>query len=83
MYVIAMYSEIAKQMVERVSIFAGRTMENLNSWPAVRPLSSLDRSFSLPVSARSFFALRFKMMGAEVSLIKTRDIMKNAPAYEH
>jgi hypothetical protein len=78
--VIAMYNDIAKQIVERVNIFAGRTMENLNSWVGVRPLSSLDTSLSFPVSARSRLALRSRMMIAEVSLISMSDMMKNALA---
>jgi hypothetical protein len=78
--VIAMYSDIAKQIVERNNIFAGRIIENLNSWAGVRPLSSLDTSLSFPVSARSRLALRSRMIIAEVSLINTSDMMKKALA---
>lgn len=70
-------------MAERVSILAGRTMENLNSSLVARPVSSLDRSLSLPVSARNFFALRSKITGAEVSLMRMRDMMKKADAWSY
>lgn len=76
----AMYNEIAKQIVERKSILAGRMMENLNRSTGDSPLSSFDRSFSLPVSMRNRLVLRCKMMTPEVSLIRINDMKKNALA---
>ena len=74
---IAMYSEMAKQIVERNSIFAGRTMEYLKSWRGVSPVSSLERSLVLPVEALRRLTLRWRMMMAEVSDMTISDMMKS------
>ena len=78
-----MYRDIAKQIVDRKSILAGRMMEYLNRSAGDKPLSSFDRSFSFPVSARRRFVLRCRMMIPEVSLIRSRDMMKNAPPWNN
>jgi hypothetical protein len=76
----AMYSDMAKQIVERKSIFAGRTMEYLKSCLGVRPASSLDRNLGFPVEALKRLTLRWRIMTPDVSLMRMRDMMKNAPA---
>lgn len=75
----AIYNDIAKQMVEQKSILAGRTIENLNKSVGDSPLSSFERNLSLPVSARRRFVLRCRMIMPDVSLMKINDIAKNAP----
>ena len=70
---------MAKQMVERNNILAGRMIENLNSWLGVRPPSSFERSFEFPVSAFSRLTFRCRMIIPDVSLIRMSDVMKNAP----
>ena len=45
----------------------GRTMETLKRAAGLSGDANLDLRFSLPVSFRSFFALRSRMMGGYVS----------------
>lgn len=71
---------MTKQIGERVSIFAGLTIENLNNSMGDRPRLSLERNLELPVSARSRFAFRSRMTVPEVSLMRMRDMMKKVVA---
>lgn len=75
---IAIYNDIAKQIVERKSILAGRMIENLNKSAGDKPLSSFDRRFVLLVSVRRRLVLCCRIMTPEVSLIKINDMMKKA-----
>ena len=56
-------------------------MENLKRSLGESSLARLERSFWFPVEARSRFAFRSRITGADVSFIKKIERMRNVPAY--
>lgn len=78
-YVIAMYKLMEKHIVDRVSIFAGRTMESINNCFGESPVSSLERSLRFPVSLRKRSVLRLRITEADVSRMSASEIRAIAP----
>ena len=75
-----MYVDKARTIGEKTSILAGRMMESLKRAEGVSGEASLDLRFSLPVSFRSFAALRSRRRGAYVSRRKKKADIVIAPA---
>lgn len=73
--------ESERTIGEKSSILVGRTMENQKRSLGVRPESSAERRFGLPVSSRSRLVLEARMAGAYVSFMRNQVLTIITPVW--